>query len=146
MAEARLIKWYYINLTVNNWNLYVAVSDQGLTFIGSNNKGFCELESWQKKKSPNILLIADQTGKTTPVVTQLREYLTGKRTNFTLSFDFTGTSFQKKFEQRLLKFLMEQQLAMLILHRKLDIRKQCGQWGQQLGILLWQLLFHVIVF
>ncbi|WP_342255544.1 methylated-DNA--[protein]-cysteine S-methyltransferase [Spiroplasma endosymbiont of Poecilobothrus nobilitatus] len=96
MTKQKLTKWYYNNLKVNNWNLYVAVSEQSVTFIGSNNKGFNELESWLKKKRPNILLIADQEGKTNLVMEQLTEYLMGKRTFFTLAFDFTGTSFQKK--------------------------------------------------
>ncbi|GAA6238610.1 MAG: hypothetical protein SPLM_07270 [Spiroplasma phoeniceum] len=96
MAKQKLTKWYYNNLKVNNWNLYVAVSEQGVTFIGSNNKGFNELESWLKKKGPNILLIADQEGKTNLAMEQLTEYLMGKRTFFTLAFDFTGTLFQKK--------------------------------------------------
>lgn len=96
MTKQKLTKWYYNNLKVNNWNLYVAVSEQGVTFIGSNNKGFNELESWLMKKGPNILLIADQEGKTSLVTEQLTEYLMGKRTFFTLSFDFTGTLFQKK--------------------------------------------------
>ncbi|UZQ31229.1 MAG: hypothetical protein OHM56_07250 [Spiroplasma phoeniceum] len=43
MAKQKLTKWYYNNLKVNNWNLYVAVSEQGITFIGYNNKGFNEL-------------------------------------------------------------------------------------------------------
>ncbi|WP_338991570.1 methylated-DNA--[protein]-cysteine S-methyltransferase [Spiroplasma endosymbiont of Seladonia tumulorum] len=133
MAKQKLTKWYYNNLKVNNWNLYVAVSEQGVTFIGSNNKGFNELESWLKKKGPNILLIVDQEGKTNLVMEQLTEYLMGKRTFFTLAFDFTGTLFQKRFEQKLLKYHMEQQLVMLILHKKLDIRKQCELWGTAIG-------------
>ncbi|WP_425379743.1 methylated-DNA--[protein]-cysteine S-methyltransferase [Spiroplasma endosymbiont of Stenodema calcarata] len=96
MTAQKIINWYYTNLKLNNWDLYVAVSDQGVTFIGSNHKGFGELEYWQKKKEPNITLITDQIGKTTEVVTQLTEYLAGKRTKFTLRFDFNGTPFQQK--------------------------------------------------
>ncbi|APE75520.1 hypothetical protein [Spiroplasma citri] len=84
MTKQKLTKWYYNNLKVNNWNLYVAVSEQGVTFIGSNNKGLNELESWLKKKGPNVLLIADQEGKTSLFMEQLTEYLMGKRTFFTL--------------------------------------------------------------
>ncbi|KAF0851787.1 MAG: methylated-DNA--[protein]-cysteine S-methyltransferase [Spiroplasma poulsonii] len=96
MTVQKVIKWYYTNLKFNNWDLYVAVSDQGVTFIGSNHKGFSELEYWQQKKGTNILLVADQGGKTDKVITQLTEYLAGKRTTFTLPFDFIGTLFQQK--------------------------------------------------
>ncbi|WHQ37340.1 methylated-DNA--[protein]-cysteine S-methyltransferase [Spiroplasma sp. SV19] len=103
MATQKVIKWYYTNLKFNNWDLYLAVSDQGVTFIGSNHKGFSELEYWQKKKGANIILVPDQEDKTAAVVTQLTEYLAGKRTTFTLPCDFIGTLFQQKVWREVVK-------------------------------------------
>ncbi len=82
MAQKKLTKWYYNNLNVNNWNLYVYVSEQSATFIGSNNKGFNELESWLKKNGLNILLIADKEGKTNLVIEQLKEIFNGEKKIF----------------------------------------------------------------
>lgn len=54
MTVQKVIKWYYTNLKFNNWDLYVAVSDQGVTFIGSNHKGFSELENIDNRKKVQI--------------------------------------------------------------------------------------------
>lgn len=147
MTMQKVIKWYYTNLKFNNWDLYVVVSDQGVTFIGSNHKGFSELEYWQQKKGTNILLVADQGGKTDKVITQLTEYLAGKRTTFILPFDFIGTfCFNKKFDEKLQKYHMGQQLVTQILPKKLAIPAPFVLLELSLEIIQWQLLCRVTVF
>lgn len=133
MGKQKLNKWYYNNLKVNNWNLYVAVCEQGVTFIGSNNKGFNELESWLNKKVPNILLIAGQEGKTKLVMEQLTEYLMGKRTFFTLSFDFTGTLFQKKVWAEVAKIPYETTTCYADIAQKIGHPQAMQALGTEIG-------------
>ncbi|ALA97275.1 cysteine methyltransferase [Spiroplasma kunkelii CR2-3x] len=76
-----------------------------------------------KKKKQNILLIADQEGKTNLAMEQLTEYLMGKRTFFTLTFDFIGTLFQKKVWAEVAKIQYGTTTCYVDIVQKLDIRK-----------------------
>ncbi len=84
---------YWSLLTHRDWNLYIASTSKGLVFVGSENKPFEELSEWAQKRFPRSTLVEDSE-KLEPYAVELREYLEGKRKNFTVLFDFNGTAFQ----------------------------------------------------
>lgn len=84
---------YWTLLTYQDWNLYMAATDHGLTYIGSQNKPFSEMEGWLNTRFPGSSLTQDDAWLQ-PYVGELSEYLEGVRSNFTLPADFRGTPFQ----------------------------------------------------
>jgi methylated-DNA-[protein]-cysteine S-methyltransferase len=84
---------YWTLLVHESWNLYLAATLKGLCFIGSQNQTFEELSAWANKHFPGSPLVLDD-GKLQPYVTELIEYLQGKRKCFTKPIDYNGTPFQ----------------------------------------------------
>jgi len=85
---------YWSVLTVNNWEMYLAATEEGLCYISSPNRGFNELEDWVMKKIPDALLI-ENTDKLGPYIQEISEYLQRERESFSIPFDLRGTDFQK---------------------------------------------------
>lgn len=84
---------YWSLLKHKDWNLYLASTSKGLCFVGSQNKPFEELVEWAEKRFPGIPLQKD-TERLADYVEEMIEYLEGKRQNFNLPCDFTGSDFQ----------------------------------------------------
>lgn len=84
---------YWSQYSFKDWNLYLAATEKGLCFVGSQNMPFEELSHWAKKHYPDYQLIED-SGKLQPYVEELIEYFEGKRQTFTVSVDHKGTAFQ----------------------------------------------------
>lgn len=92
---------WYTKITFNTWSFYLATSKKGLCFIGSSPANKQELLRWLAKNYPLASLKEDME-KILPFTNQLKEYLLGERTNFTLPIDLKGTSFQKTVWRQLL--------------------------------------------
>lgn len=84
---------YWTLLLHEGWKLYVAATDKGLCFVGSQNKPFDELKEWAEKHYPCSLLVEDEE-KLRPYVSELGEYFAGTRKTFSIQSDFKGTAFQ----------------------------------------------------
>lgn len=84
---------YYTLFTYRDWCMYIAATEIGLCYIGSQNDPFENLESWVSKKFTNSQLIEDPN-KLQPYVRELLYYVDGKIVEFTNSFDLRGTPFQ----------------------------------------------------
>lgn len=84
---------YYGEISHRNWSIYIAVTETGLCFVGSQNGGIDELRDWLDKKRPNTTLIENEE-KISRYVHQFKDYLDGKRMHFDVSLDLKGTSFQ----------------------------------------------------
>lgn len=41
---------YYGKIEHNNWSMYLAATDNGLCYVGSQDKGLDEIETWTAKK------------------------------------------------------------------------------------------------
>lgn len=80
-------------LVHEHWNLYVAATPKGLCYVGSQNKPFEEMADWVNRRYPGSLLVQDDE-KLQPYAAELIEYFQGKRSAFTIPFDFIGTPFQ----------------------------------------------------
>lgn len=85
---------YYGKLEHNGWSMYLAATDDGLCFVGSQNKEIDEIEDWMTKKRPDSELIQDEA-KISSYKEQFISYLGGERTTFDLPMDLKGTSFQE---------------------------------------------------
>ncbi|MFC2949096.1 methylated-DNA--[protein]-cysteine S-methyltransferase [Virgibacillus sediminis] len=77
------------------WSLFIAVTEQGLAFVGSDNGPKSEVESWAARKRPESTLVDDQD-RIAPYVSQLEEYLDGERKAFEMPLDLSGTPFQQQ--------------------------------------------------
>ncbi len=84
---------YWSLLSYKDWNLYIAATDKGLCYVGSQNKSFLELSNWAEKKFPGSALKEDAE-KLVHYAAEIIEYFEGKRKNFTVPFDYHGTEFQ----------------------------------------------------
>ncbi|MGD8189497.1 methylated-DNA--[protein]-cysteine S-methyltransferase [Brevibacillus ginsengisoli] len=84
---------YWGLLDLEDWHFYIAATSKGLCYVGSQNKPFEELSIWVQNRFPGSLLIRDDE-KLHLYATEIREYLQGKRTNFSIPLDLHGTPFQ----------------------------------------------------
>lgn len=84
---------YWSLLNYKDWNLYIAATEKGLCYVGSQNKRFEELSVWAEKRFPGNALV-ENGEKLKPYAAELKEYLKGARKDFTVPFDFHGTEFQ----------------------------------------------------
>lgn len=85
---------YWKACFIDNWNIYIAATTQGVCFVGSPNEPFSELEAWVQKNIPTFHLIPSDH-KLQPVIDELQQYLHGKRQQFTVAKDVIGTDFQQ---------------------------------------------------
>nr|WP_235846965.1 methylated-DNA--[protein]-cysteine S-methyltransferase [Neobacillus soli] len=84
---------YWSLFKFKDWNLYLAATEKGLCYVGSQNKSFQELSVWAEKRFPGSTLVED-TKKLEAYSAQLIEYFEGKRKKFSVPFDYHGTEFQ----------------------------------------------------
>ena len=84
---------YWALLSHGHWTCYIGASEKGLCYVGSGNGSFDEMEAWAVKRFPGSMLTEDQNGLA-PFADEIKQYLAGKRTYFTLPVDLRGTAFQ----------------------------------------------------
>ncbi|AXI10187.1 methylated-DNA--[protein]-cysteine S-methyltransferase [Oceanobacillus sp. 143] len=84
---------YYGLINMDDWSIYLAVSQEGLCYVGSHGAGIEEMEAWFKKNRPKASLI-DDSDKISIYADQLVDYLNGERKVFNLPVDLIGTPFQ----------------------------------------------------
>jgi O-6-methylguanine DNA methyltransferase len=84
---------FYGLLTLENWSFYMAATDKGLCFIGSEHAELDELKAWVAKHRPNATLV-ENGDKIAHYKHQFMEYLQGGRKTFDLPVDMIGTTFQ----------------------------------------------------
>lgn len=84
---------YWTLLIHEGWKLYLAATEKGLCFVGSQNKPFEELKVWAEKHYAGSPLVQNDE-KLQLYEKELVEYFQGKRKTFTIQSDFRGTPFQ----------------------------------------------------
>lgn len=84
---------YWTLLTHKDWNIYLAASDKGLSYVGSQQKPFDEMRDWISRRYAGSELVQDDN-RMEPYVKELVEYLEGSRQTFSIPFDYKGTPFQ----------------------------------------------------
>ncbi|MFD1929486.1 methylated-DNA--[protein]-cysteine S-methyltransferase [Sporosarcina siberiensis] len=90
--EGEVIYWSIFS--DKKWSMYIAATKDGLSYIGTPNAEFEELEKWAKKRLPKYTLVEDAS-KLSPYTSELIEYLNGDCIEFTLKMDLHGTPFQQ---------------------------------------------------
>ena len=93
MKASRHLPIYWSQLEFEDWRLYLAATEKGLCFVGSQGKGFGELAKWAERRFTSFPLVEDKE-KLLPYETELTEYFEGTRKDFSLSSDYQGTEFQ----------------------------------------------------
>ncbi|WP_339320338.1 methylated-DNA--[protein]-cysteine S-methyltransferase [Paenibacillus sp. FSL R10-2734] len=84
---------YWTLLTYKEWSFYIAASEKGLSYVGSQQKPFDEMSEWVTRRFPGSELVQDEE-KMEPYAKELIEYLQGNRQTFSFPFDYRGTPFQ----------------------------------------------------
>ncbi|WP_396954087.1 methylated-DNA--[protein]-cysteine S-methyltransferase [Neobacillus niacini] len=84
---------YYTLMKHEDRTLYIAATEKGLCFVGSQNQPIEELSTWAEKRFPGSKLIRDDE-KLQPYIMEITEYLYGHRKEFTVPMDYPGTPFQ----------------------------------------------------
>ncbi|SDR01242.1 methylated-DNA--[protein]-cysteine S-methyltransferase [Virgibacillus salinus] len=85
---------YYGHIKSDGCSIYLAVTDTGLCFIGSDNGRVSEMKSWFNSKRPRAHLVEDWN-EVSVYAEQLVDYLNGERKNIDLPIDLNGTEFQE---------------------------------------------------
>lgn len=84
---------YYGHISQGGWSFYIAATDKGLCFVGSQNGEIDEVKSWFEKNRPNTMLI-ENSNHVAAYADQLVEYMIGERKEFDLPVEMIGTEFQ----------------------------------------------------
>ncbi|MEK4475308.1 methylated-DNA--[protein]-cysteine S-methyltransferase [Paenibacillus sp. FSL R7-0048] len=84
---------YWTLLTDKDWSFYIAATEKGLSYVGSQQQPFEELSEWVRRRFPGSELVQNDE-KMAPYVRELSEYLQGNRQSFGIPFDYQGTPFQ----------------------------------------------------
>ncbi|WP_277584916.1 methylated-DNA--[protein]-cysteine S-methyltransferase [Psychrobacillus antarcticus] len=85
---------YWMQLNRGPWTMYIAATTEGLCYVGSQHAPFEELANWVKKRLPAYELSEDENALES-YITELMDYLEGRRKEFTLPMDLHGTAFQQ---------------------------------------------------
>jgi len=85
---------YWMLLNRGPWTIYIAATREGLCYVGSQHAPFEELKTWVKKRLPAYVL-SESEYVMKPYITELMDYLEGRRKEFTLPIDLHGTAFQQ---------------------------------------------------
>ncbi|QRG69346.1 methylated-DNA--[protein]-cysteine S-methyltransferase [Brevibacillus choshinensis] len=84
---------YWTLLNHEGWSLYLAATEQGLCFVGSQDQPWEELSEWASQRMPGSSLIQDDA-RLQPYVTELIAYFDGAKDRFSIPLDVRGTPFQ----------------------------------------------------
>lgn len=91
---------YWSRFQLDDWQMYIAKTDEGVCYIGTPNAPFSELETWINKKIPDGLLIETDEALEEDIA-EVNNYLQGIIDTFTVALHPVGTDFQKKVWQAL---------------------------------------------
>ncbi len=100
MPNEEKVCWSSLNH--QEWTLHAAATSKGLCCITLPNESFQVLTRFVEKHVPNAILEQNHT-VLEPYLNELKEYLEGKRKQFSAPLDLRGTPFQVSVWQSLLK-------------------------------------------
>ncbi|MFE4709605.1 methylated-DNA--[protein]-cysteine S-methyltransferase [Paenibacillus sp. NPDC056722] len=84
---------YWTLLDYKEWHFYIAATEKGLCYIGSQGKPFSETSTWAERRFPGSSLVEDEA-RLQPCLAELKEYLDGERQDLISPADLIGTPFQ----------------------------------------------------
>ncbi|WP_248930379.1 methylated-DNA--[protein]-cysteine S-methyltransferase [Paenibacillus hamazuiensis] len=92
MKEKNMIYWSHF--VHRDWKIYMAATEKGLAFVGSQNGPFEELAEWAEKCRPGCTLLCDEP-RLEAYGRRLAEYFDGVQEVSALPVDVQGTPFQR---------------------------------------------------
>lgn len=84
---------YWTLFTDKKWSFYLAATERGLCYVGSQQKPFNEMKDWTARRFPASELIKNDE-QMQRYAKEMEEYMRGERQTFSLPLDFRGTPFQ----------------------------------------------------
>lgn len=123
---------YYGKLEHNGWSFYLAATDKGLCYVGSQNKDFDEVENWAAKKRQDAMLVHDEE-KVRRYKEQLISYLDGERTAFDVPIDLKGTAFQETVWKELQNIPYGKTVSYMDIAEKIEKPKAVRAVGAAIG-------------
>lgn len=123
---------YWTHLSIDSWSIYLAATEEGICYVGSQNAPFTELVNWENKQLPTFTLLEDELVMK-PYVSELTDYFEGKRSSFTLPMKLYGTVFQQAVWKALEEFPYGQIVTYTDLARKLGKEKAVRAVGTAIG-------------
>lgn len=91
---------YWTRIATVIGELYIAATDKGLVFVGSQDGSFSEMEKWADRQFPNVEWL-ESGEKLREEAKEITEYLQGDREIFHFPVDLEGTDFQKRVWEQL---------------------------------------------
>lgn len=86
----------------SDWRLHIAATENGLCYVGSQNRSYEEMEAWIKKRFPQNELVENKE-ELALYTEEIKQYLGGTRRKFTIPMELKGTEFQLAIWDALLK-------------------------------------------
>lgn len=123
---------YYGKIEHNNWSMYLAATDNGLCYVGPQDKGLDEIETWTAKKRADAKLIHDEE-KINVYKKQLVSYLDGERKEFDLPVDLKGTAFQESVWEALQHIPYGKTVSYMDIAEKIEKPKAVRAVGAAIG-------------
>ena len=91
------INW--TQLRHDNWNVYIAATEQGLCYVGSPDKPLTELENWVQAKFPGCELVQNDEAMQ-PYAAELVEYFQGNALGLKWLWIIRGPRFKWRYGMR----------------------------------------------
>ncbi|GIO22891.1 methylated-DNA--[protein]-cysteine S-methyltransferase [Oceanobacillus sp. J11TS1] len=123
---------YFGKLEHNGWSMYLAATDNGLCFVGSQNKELAEVENWVAKKRASAMLVHDEE-KIHPYKEQFISYLDGERVELDLPIDLRGTPFQQLVWRELQKIPYGKTVTYMDIAKQIEKPKAVRAVGAAIG-------------
>jgi methylated-DNA-[protein]-cysteine S-methyltransferase len=114
------------------WDLYLAATDKGLCYVGTQNEDFADLEKWVKKRLPGYVLIEEKEALGC-YARELMEFLDGKRKDFTAATALHGTPVQQSVWQALLEIPFGETVSYSMIAERIGNPKAVRAVGTAIG-------------
>ncbi|KXH83761.1 methylated-DNA--[protein]-cysteine S-methyltransferase [Sporosarcina sp. HYO08] len=85
---------FWSTFEYGNWTAYVAATEEGLCYAGTPQEDLEVLKAWAAKRLPGFQLVENDAALAC-YKTELKQFLEGKRTDFTQKISLNGTPFQQ---------------------------------------------------
>lgn len=119
---------YWSLFSYEDWKMYIAATNNGLCFVGSQNQPFEELVKWANHYFHGNDLIQDDE-KLQPFADEFVEYFQGKINRFTIPTFYHGTPFQEAVWKALCDIPYGQTRSYSDIAQQIQNRLQFGPLG-----------------
>lgn len=123
---------YWAKVEHGEWSLYIAATEKGLAFVGSNHHPIDELAQWAARRKPRYALVQD-AARLAPYAKEIIEYLQENASSFQSPTICRALLFNKRFGRRCSKFRTDRRPLTPTLLPTSTTARLSGQWAQRLA-------------